>query len=1093
MSREVASWPSIAQTTYAYDGTAPTLEPQPVPGHDDTNHGTGFNTRGNLTKTSRWLKLSSTWLSTTNTFDTLGNKLSTTDPNGNQTTFSYADLWSSPGCTASGKTTYAFVTLVTQPNTLNQQSGTVHHRTQNTYYPCTGLIEGTQNENDILAGRAGTTFGYDLMNRKNSVSYPDGGGTTWTFTDTVPVSALAKTTIDTSLFHKKQTTLDGLGRPLNVLSTDPDCTTGVNAGWTEVDYGYGFTPGSNTSFKSVTNPYCQTPAGTTTTNSDALNRVISVAQADGSTVSTSYSGNCSTVTDEAGKTRESCFDGLGRMTQVFEDPGSSHYETDYAYDVLDNLTGVTQKGGSTSGNYRNRSFTYDSLSRLRCSANPEVTSSVNSVATCPATDQSSYTAGTISYSYDNNGNLTSKVAAAPNQTGTTTVTATTNYDALNRPLDTIYSDGTTPNSSYRYDDSLTWWNLQPTNAVGHVTLASASLGALGMVYSYDPMGRVILTYQNPPSLTYKIFNYTYFMDGEPKTITYPSGRVITYTSSVAGRSTSAVDTANGINYATGVSYAPFGGLTGMINGSGATNPISTTNTYNSRLQPLRLHSYSGNNLILDLTYDFHAGAGDNGNVLKITNARDGMSGQTVGTVSYTYDALNRVASASTSGTDCTVIVNNLTNNWGESYGIDAWGNVNTITPTKCTAENLAFSANVRNQPNGYCYDAAGNLLGSSSCSTPIYTFDGANRLTATAGYTYAYDADGRRVKKAAGSSGTAYFYDPGSDVLTESDLSGNVQNEYIFFNGKRLARRDVGAAVHYYYSDYLGSANVTATAANGTIEDEEDFYPFGGKRLVMNQATQEYQFTGKEFDYESNLDYFGARHYANAWGRFVQADWAEKPAAVPYAHYGNPQSLNLYSYVENNPTTVGDPDGHDNAATGDKIVPTSQEVQAQNSGWSLSWQVNASANFLVGEVKGVADATVTPVVNAVEHPIQTVEGIANAVEHPVDTAKAIANGAVNTVKAAANGDPRAFGQVVGTVAAVAYAAENVRPQSYPNAGGGGVNILNTPTTGSRIGLDVHGIPEAGGAVRPHIDITIKKPGVPSGPGSNLVNIKHWPW
>ena len=55
------------------------------------------------------------------------------------------------------------------------------------------------------------------------------------------------------------------------------------------------------------------------------------------------------------------------------------------------------------------------------------------------------------------------------------------------------------------------------------------------------------------------------------------------------------------------------------------------------------------------------------------------------------------------------------------------------------------------------------------------------------------------------------------------------------------------------------------------------------------------------------------------------------------------------------------------------------------------------------------------------------------------------------------------------------------------------NILNTPTTGSRIGLDVHGIPEAGGAVRPHIDITIKKPGVPSGPGSNLVNIKHWPW
>ncbi len=70
-------------------------------------------------------------------------------------------------------------------------------------------------------------------------------------------------------------------------------------------------------------------------------------------------------------------------------------------------------------------------------------------------------------------------------------------------------------------------------------------------------------------------------------------------------------------------------------------------------------------------------------------------------------------------------------------------------------------------------------------------------------------------------------------------------------------------------------------------------------------------------------------------GPIHSADWAEKPAAVPYAHYGNPQSLNLFSYVENNPTTVGDPDGHDNAATGDKIVPTSQEVQAQNTRHSL--------------------------------------------------------------------------------------------------------------------------------------------------------------
>ena len=69
--------------------------------------------------------------------------------------------------------------------------------------------------------------------------------------------------------------------------------------------------------------------------------------------------------------------------------------------------------------------------------------------------------------------------------------------------------------------------------------------------------------------------------------------------------------------------------------------------------------------------------------------------------------------------------------------------------------------------------------------------------------------------------------------------------------------------------------------------------------------------TGKERDAESNLDMFGARYYGSSLGRFMTPDWAVAPTAVPYAHYGNPQSLNLYSYVENNPTTTGDPDGHD--------------------------------------------------------------------------------------------------------------------------------------------------------------------------------------
>ena len=55
---------------------------------------------------------------------------------------------------------------------------------------------------------------------------------------------------------------------------------------------------------------------------------------------------------------------------------------------------------------------------------------------------------------------------------------------------------------------------------------------------------------------------------------------------------------------------------------------------------------------------------------------------------------------------------------------------------------------------------------------------------------------------------------------------------------------------------------------------------------------------------------FGARYYGSSLGRFMTPDWATKPTAVPYAHYGNPQSLNLYSYVENNPVSRVDLDGH---------------------------------------------------------------------------------------------------------------------------------------------------------------------------------------
>ena len=71
-----------------------------------------------------------------------------------------------------------------------------------------------------------------------------------------------------------------------------------------------------------------------------------------------------------------------------------------------------------------------------------------------------------------------------------------------------------------------------------------------------------------------------------------------------------------------------------------------------------------------------------------------------------------------------------------------------------------------------------------------------------------------------------------------------------------------------------------------------------------------YKFTGKERDNESGLDNFGARYDSSNLGRFMTPDWAARPTTVPYAVFGDPQSLNLYGYVRNDPVSRADADGH---------------------------------------------------------------------------------------------------------------------------------------------------------------------------------------
>jgi RHS repeat-associated protein len=97
----------------------------------------------------------------------------------------------------------------------------------------------------------------------------------------------------------------------------------------------------------------------------------------------------------------------------------------------------------------------------------------------------------------------------------------------------------------------------------------------------------------------------------------------------------------------------------------------------------------------------------------------------------------------------------------------------------------------------------------------------------------------------------------------------------------------------------------------GAILDDNDMYPWGGVVPGVGQTTSNnaVKFTGQYRDGESQLDYFGPRYYSNLIGRWMSPDWSAKPTTVPYAKFGDPQSLNLYSYTENGPVTRID-NGH---------------------------------------------------------------------------------------------------------------------------------------------------------------------------------------
>ena len=125
-----------------------------------------------------------------------------------------------------------------------------------------------------------------------------------------------------------------------------------------------------------------------------------------------------------------------------------------------------------------------------------------------------------------------------------------------------------------------------------------------------------------------------------------------------------------------------------------------------------------------------------------------------------------------------------------------------------------------------------------------------------------------------------------------------------------------GGSAQYYVEDLLGTSRVMTTNT-GTLCYDADFYPYGGERPYTNSCptSNNYKFEGKERDTETGNDDFGARYYSNFFGRWLSADWSSVPVAVPYANLTNPQTLNLYAMVSDDPETSADLTGHCGAIT----------------------------------------------------------------------------------------------------------------------------------------------------------------------------------
>jgi len=822
--------------------------------HNDSAYGCSFTTRGNATTTTYADPVTPS-VAKHQYYDSLGNLVKTD-----------AD------CCQHVQWSYSATTNYTFPDSVTRGVGTGTQLTTNaTFNSYTGFAATFTDENAQT-----TTYAYSdpgHLNRISSITRPDNAQITYSYDD-VNFTVQVSSPIQGASIAVQKSFLDGLGRTVKQQLLD-STSTSYSITQTQYDtWGRAY---------KVSNPHNSTPQYWTETRTDALGRTVKTILPDNSTTTSVYTTTAVKTTDPTGKQRQSVSDGSGRMVTFWEpDPTNNNsltLQTFYSYNLFDALTTITQ-GSQT------RTYAYDALGRLTSATTPEsgtVCFGSVSGSTCNADG------------YDSFNNLLKRTDARG-------VLTSYGYDTLNRLSQVSYNVGST---GVPATPTVTWTYGTNSSQNNNGRLITMTDGVGSENYNYDILGEVTQVAKLISGTTYTT-TYQYNHAGELSQITYPSNRVVVPSYDSIGRpcavGTSGSTCTTGTVYASGFGYSPAGLVTALKYGNGI---FASFGFSSDRLQ-LTCLDYSTTNrngtcahdstTKFGLAYSYGAAGSKNGQISGITDSVD--NGRSV---TYTYDALYRLSTATTTGSANYPA-------WGLSMTYDRYGN---RTDQNQTAGNppmnhILINA-ATNRISGDCYDANGNLLAESAppCPSPTYTYDAENHTVTYGGSAaYNYDGHGLRVKKClpnctSPTTSIVYIF-TGSKVIAEYDNGaavGSPSREYVYSGTTLLAKIDP-SGTKYYHQDHLSNRLVTDSSGNAYAQ--LGHFPFG--ESWYNATNDKLLFTTYERDSESGNDFAMARYNVNRLGRFLSPD--------PFnGDISDPQSLNRYAYVLNDPCNLGDPLG----------------------------------------------------------------------------------------------------------------------------------------------------------------------------------------